>query len=79
MATLSLRISVPAGKQAACTKTMQFEPSTMVYDAIAEIRQKLPEAAPVKPHKRKRFYKKKFMLNKKNEWPSLNMFGHVET
>ena len=42
-ATLSLRISVSGSN--ASTKTMQFEPSTLVFDACKIIRQKIAEAA----------------------------------
>lgn len=41
MATLSLKISV-AEKNV--VKTMQFEPSLMVYDACRQIRDKITEA-----------------------------------
>ena len=43
MATLSLRICV-AGSNTT-SKTMNFEPSTLVFDACAHIRQKIAEAA----------------------------------
>ncbi|XP_078579990.1 uncharacterized protein LOC144864098 isoform X18 [Branchiostoma floridae x Branchiostoma japonicum] len=41
MASLSLKISV---KHANVVKTMQFEPSTIVYDACRMIRERIPEA-----------------------------------
>jgi len=41
MAMLSLKVSV-LGSQV--TKTMQFDPSMIVYDACKIIREKIPEA-----------------------------------
>ncbi|XP_070178806.1 talin-1-like [Littorina saxatilis] len=46
MATLSLKISI-VGQNA--VKTMQFEPSTIVYDACRIIRERIPEANPGNP------------------------------
>lgn len=43
MATLSLKISI-VGQNV--VKTMQFEPSTIVYDACRIIRERIPEANP---------------------------------
>jgi talin len=42
MATLSLKVSA-LGTQV--TKTMQFDPSTIVYDACKIIREKIPESS----------------------------------
>ena len=42
MATLSLKISLEGGK---VVKTIQFEPSTAVYDACRIIREKILEAS----------------------------------
>lgn len=41
MATLSLRISLEGGR---VTKTMQFDPSTTVFDCCRIIREKISEA-----------------------------------
>ena len=41
MATLSLKVNVAGGS---VTKTMQFDPSTIVFDACRVIREKTPEA-----------------------------------
>lgn len=41
MATLSLKISVVGGN---VVKTMQFEPSTIVFDACRMIRERIAEA-----------------------------------
>ncbi|XP_076439084.1 talin-1-like isoform X2 [Babylonia areolata] len=46
MATLSLKISI-VGQSV--VKTMQFEPSTIVYDACRIIRERIPEANPGNP------------------------------
>ncbi|KAK7491087.1 hypothetical protein BaRGS_00017651, partial [Batillaria attramentaria] len=46
MATLSLKISI-VGQNV--VKTMQFEPSTIVYDACRIIRERIPEANPGNP------------------------------
>ncbi|XP_055873161.1 talin-1 isoform X5 [Biomphalaria glabrata] len=46
MATLSLKISVV---DQSAIKTMQFEPSTIVYDACKIIRERIPEANPGNP------------------------------
>ncbi|KAL8568329.1 hypothetical protein ACOMHN_040902 [Nucella lapillus] len=46
MATLSLKISI-VGQSV--VKTMQFEPSTIVYDACRIIRERIPEANPGSP------------------------------
>ncbi|XP_059140472.1 talin-2-like isoform X4 [Physella acuta] len=46
MATLSLKISVV---DQSVIKTMQFEPSTIVYDACRIIRERIPEANPGNP------------------------------
>ena len=43
MATLSLKISI-VGQNV--VKTMQFEPTTIVYDACRIIRERFPEANP---------------------------------
>ena len=41
MATLSLKISVVGSS---VVKTMQFDPSTIIFDACRIIREKVPEA-----------------------------------
>ena len=41
MVLLSLKVII---KQAKVTKTMQFEPSCIVYDACRLVREKAPEA-----------------------------------
>ena len=42
MAMLSLKIKVVGSD---VTKTMQFDPSTIIFDACRIIREKIPEAA----------------------------------
>ena len=60
MATLSLKISV-VGSNA--VKTMQFSPSTIVYDACKIIRERVPEAN---------------HGNRKQSFPKLGMCGVLD-
>lgn len=41
MATVSLRISIPEGPGGGVIKTLQFDPTTTVYDACRQIRDKI--------------------------------------
>lgn len=41
MATVSLRIYIPEGPGGGVTKTLQFDPTTTVYDACRHIRDKI--------------------------------------